>query len=167
MRNRLLSGLAKAVLVVEAGEKSGSLITVEHALAQGKSVFVVPGRVDRPEALGCLRLLREGAAPAIEPEDIVLALLGSAALGSGRSDGAPEAGGRRAGAGGPLPAGPSALSGRMGRDLELLFREEDIWHPDDLAERLGLSVPEMIRELSRLELAGALRRLPGGAFAKT
>src|SRR5207244_363296 len=71
MRNRILSGLSDAVLVVEAGRRSGSLITVSHALEQGRAVYAVPGRVDHPEALGCLELLRDGASPAIEPVDVL------------------------------------------------------------------------------------------------
>jgi DNA processing protein len=61
LRNRVISGLARGVLVVEARRRSGSLITVRHALAQGREVFVVPGSVDGPFAAGSNRLLRDGA----------------------------------------------------------------------------------------------------------
>ncbi len=61
LRNRVITGLARGVLVVEARRRSGSLITVRHALAQGREVFVVPGSVDGPFAAGSNRLLREGA----------------------------------------------------------------------------------------------------------
>ena len=61
LRNRIISGLSRAVVVVEARRRSGSLITVGHALAQGREVFVVPGAVDGPFAAGTNQLLREGA----------------------------------------------------------------------------------------------------------
>ena len=61
LRNRIISGLSRAVVVVEARRRSGSLITVRHALAQGREIFVVPGAVDGPFAAGTNQLLREGA----------------------------------------------------------------------------------------------------------
>ena len=60
-RNRIISGLADAVVVVEAAEKSGSLNTASHAIAQGKDLFAVPGDVTRPISAGCNRLIQKGA----------------------------------------------------------------------------------------------------------
>ena len=71
MRNRLISGFADGVLVVEAREKSGSLITVDHALDQGKTVFALPGRVGDLLSEGCNRLIYQGAVPAWKPEIIL------------------------------------------------------------------------------------------------
>ena len=73
-RNRIISGLADLVLVVEAREKSGTLITVEYALQQGREVFAVPGRVGDNLSLGCNRLIRDGAGIATCAEDLVFAL---------------------------------------------------------------------------------------------
>lgn len=160
-RNRIISGLCRAVLIVEAGERSGSLITARYALDQGKSVYVVPGRI-APETLGGLRLLEDGATPALAPGDVLPDVLPA-----GRAqdlediprDGPPE--GSREG-----PCGRARpLDGLLGEGLALLFREEDAWHADRIAERLGRPPAAVLAELGRLEIAGILERVPGGAYA--
>ena len=75
-RNRIVSGLADAVVVVEAREKSGTLITVDMALEQGKEVYAVPGRITDRLSDGCNRLIRQGAAPLLNPEELVQELYG-------------------------------------------------------------------------------------------
>lgn len=69
-RNRIISGLADLILVVEAGEKSGTLITVDYALEQGKDIMAVPGNVDRPSSVGCNKLLKKGAAVFTQVSDV-------------------------------------------------------------------------------------------------
>ena len=81
-RNRIISGLSDALIVVEAKEKSGTLITVEMALEQGKEVFVVPGRLTDELSKGCNRLLWEGATPAVSPEKVLESLYGEKCSGS-------------------------------------------------------------------------------------
>ncbi len=71
MRNRIISGIVDVVIVVEAREKSGSLITAELALEQGKDVFAVPGRVTDMLSLGCNRLIQSGAYPLLKTEDVL------------------------------------------------------------------------------------------------
>lgn len=75
-RNRIVSGLADAVVVVEAREKSGTLITVDMALEQGREVYVVPGRITDRLSDGCNRLIRQGAIPLLNPQELVKDLYG-------------------------------------------------------------------------------------------
>ena len=70
-RNRIISGLSDAVLVLEAGEKSGSLITVDMALEQGKDVYALPGPVNSTLSCGCNRLIRQGAGLLLSPESLI------------------------------------------------------------------------------------------------
>lgn len=71
MRNRIISGLSDAVIITEARKKSGSLITGDLALEQGKEVFAVPGRMNDPLSEGCNQLIRIGAAICLGPEDVI------------------------------------------------------------------------------------------------
>lgn len=73
-RNRLISGLSLAVVVVEAGAKSGALITAEFAADQGREVFAVPGNINAPQSVGCNRLIQDGAHPLLRPQDVLESL---------------------------------------------------------------------------------------------
>ncbi len=73
-RNRIISALSDAVIVVEARKKSGTLITVDMALEQGKEILVVPGRITDPLSIGCNSLLKQGASPILSVEDVLLLL---------------------------------------------------------------------------------------------
>lgn len=135
-RNRLISGLSRAVVVVEARLRSGSLITAHHALEQGREVLAVPGPVDAPTSAGTNDLLRHGAAPAIDADD-VRRVLGLPPPSAGRG---PSAG---------VPPGPGGLAGRL---LEALRREPA--SADELARRTGRSPGDLALPLLELELGG-------------
>lgn len=149
-RNRLVSGLARATLVVEAAVDSGALLTASSALEQGREVFVVPGPITSPTSAGVNRLLRDGAGPCLEPADLLAAFPALAAR-------AAELRARKA----PGRAGPDG--GRPDPVLSLLTREP--LPLDVLAARLGQPAPAVLAALTTLELAGQVARRPDGRFA--
>jgi len=148
-RNRLISGLSNALLVIQAGEKSGSLSTARWALDQGKNIFVLPSRVDEEHNRGGLHLLRDGAGVATSPTDLSLelGLTGIPSRGEKKTNGE-----RR------------TLPGKLGGPLETLFQEEDGWHPDALSARLGVPCSSLLAMLGRLELDGYLMKTPSGFY---
>lgn len=141
LRNRLISGLVQAVVVIEAAYRSGSLITARWAADQGRRVYALPGRVDHPMARGCHRILREGAELVEDPED-VLHELGVFA---------PDRGSRPSSHAEPPDAVLGALTG------ETLLAEE-------VAQRTGVSLPEALARLAELELEGRVQRAPGALY---
>lgn len=146
-RNRILAALAAAVLVVEAGERSGSLITADHALDIGRDVLAVPGRVDAPGSCGTHRLLREGAALCSGVADVL------SALGLERCDVEATRAERRA-ANPRNEAERRVLEAVRGRELDA----------DAIIDATLLPLPVILATLSSLELEGVLRALPDGRY---
>lgn len=144
-RNRLISGLARGCLVIEAALASGSLITARSAAEQGREVFAVPGSIHSPLSKGCHALIKSGAKLVECADDVLSELPG---LGVPMS---PEAG--IAPAGGPA----TGLLAHMGHD------PVDV---DALCTRAGLSADQVSSELLRLELDGRIAALPGGLFQR-
>jgi DNA processing protein len=136
-RNRIIAAIASAVVVVEAGEKGGALITARLAAEMGRPVLVVPGDVDRPASVGCNRLIKDGAHPVLGVADLLADL--ELILGRPPID--------------PPPAeGESPSTGVA---------------VDDLPGLWGCSPGEALARLARLEVAGLVQRagdlvLPGG-----
>lgn len=143
-RNRLISGLARGCLVVEAALPSGSLITARLAADQGRDVYAIPGSIHAPLSKGCHALIKTGA-KLVESADDVLSELGGF-----RPSGAADTS--------VAPAVPDAgLLAVMGHD------PVDV---DSLCTRAGLTAEQVAAELLRLELAGRVTALPGGLYQR-
>jgi DNA processing protein len=162
-RNRIISGLARAVVVVEAAARSGSLITAETALEQGREVFAVPGHPFDARAEGCNRLIRDGATLLRGPQDLFDAL-GIAAKAVQRQDPADQA----------LcepPAGPVPPRRPLGDTASLHDQILARLGPSPLAEDqlirdLGMAAAALTSELVTLELDGKIERHSGGLVAR-
>jgi DNA processing protein len=144
-RNRIIAGLARGTLVVEAALPSGSLSTARAAVEAGREVFAIPGSIHSPQSRGCHALIKQGAKLVESADDITSELRwGTTSAGTPRDD--------RAGA-----AAPSPLLDALGHDPATL---------DALAARTGLSAAELNARLLELELEGRVARLPGGLYQR-
>ena len=150
-RNRVISGLARGTLVVEAALASGSLITARAALEQGREVFAIPGSIHSPLSKGCHSLIKSGAKLVESAEDVLSELAGLRAHAT------------------PLPeksADPIAQTATI-RVPPLL--EEMGYDPidiDSLCARTGLSAQHVSEALLRFELEGRVASLPGGLYQR-
>lgn len=160
-RNRIIAALADAVVVVQAARKSGAMTTVDHAQDLGREVFAVPGPVGPGVSEGVHHLLRQGAGLVTRAEDVLEGLeLRPTGVSPERSGEATEAGDAL---GGPdVPAGHRVPGER--RILAELERGSAA--ADDLAVASGLGPGEALALLSRLELRGLIRSLPGGRYRR-
>lgn len=153
-RNRIIAGLADVVVVVEAAEKSGALITAQHALDQGKEVWAVPGPVWAGECRGSNKLLRDGAGVLWDIQEFVDSI-------------APRFEDPDRDVDGNRPAGES-IPGELPK-LEADVLQGVNWEPtpvEVVAGRSGMHIKELLSTLVLLELKGYVVRHPGGAYAR-
>lgn len=138
-RNRLIAGLAQVVLVVEAGERSGSLNTAGQAIEMGRELFAVPGDIFRPQSKGCNRLIGKGATPYLSYEDILEVLFPEKKLGRGRR--------RR------------EKGETEEEELVLRLIEEGVKEGEEIISRLGMEAALFNLTITTLELKGMVRSL--------
>lgn len=150
IRNRIISGMSKAVLVVEATKKSGSLITAASALNQGRDVFAVPGSINSFKSTGCHFLIKQGAA-LVENADDILDQLGLNYPHVPKRDLLRD-----------VPPGP--VEEREKRIYDLI--SDDPLHIDHIARLGNLDPAEVSSVLMKLELKGLIRQLPGKMFVR-
>jgi DNA processing protein len=146
-RNRIISGLCRAVVIVEAAQRSGALITARHAAEQGRTVFAVPGNIDSVSSGGTSQLIRNGAILIRGVDDIVEELNGVAA--------------------GSAPARaetPADLDDNQRKIWEFLADQPR--HIDEMTRHLQLAIAEVTRTLTILELKKIVRRLPGNLYER-
>lgn len=145
MRNRIIAGLSRGTLVVEAALQSGSLITARLAAEGGREVFAVPGSIQSPLSRGCHALIRQGAKLVESAQDILEELQGTAVAADGHADAS------------PAPSRHDPVLDALGHDPVTL---------DALCARTGWSTSELSARLLELELEDQVARLPGGLYQR-
>lgn len=157
-RNRIISGISRGILVVEAGEKSGSLITARCANNQGRDVYAIPGSILSTAYLGANRLIKDGARAVTCAEDILesYAYIYPDMIDLSKCGKAEKM---------PVKAAPKkrksvlSLSGEA-QKIYGLFGDDPI-HPDDLCAMSGMTVPAVIGALTELEMEGIIKQTEG------
>ena len=149
-RNRLISGLARVLVVVEAAKGSGTLVTVAAALEQGREVMAVPGPITSPTSEGTNQLLRDGAEPILQVNDLLAKFSLAAPRPAAESD--------------LLGLPPCNLSGNEAMAFNALTAEPR--HVDEIADRTGLPIGLLLGVLCGLELGGLAEQLPGSLFRR-
>ena len=142
LRNRLISGLSDAVVVIEAAARSGSLITAHWAADQGRDVFALPGRVDQPMSRGTHKLIREGASLVEDPRELLVELYGASDV-ARRSEEPPE-----------------------DEDIIMARLSEEDLTVDELVAATGIEVRALLNRLVEGELSGLIARAPGGLYRR-
>jgi DNA processing protein len=177
LRNRIISGMCPGVLVVEAPQKSGALITASYAAEQGRTLMAVPGNLDRPTSVGSNELMRLGAVPILKTDDILEALnlvkiparpehQTALRFVETLSDApaAPRSAASKSTAPAAKPTFP-ALPERQQTLLQILSQTPQ--HIDALAQQADMTAGEAGVEMTFLELDGLVRRLPGNTYIRT
>ena len=153
IRNRIVTGLCDATIVVEAGERSGSLVSARWAMEQGREVVAVPGPIDSPTSAGTNRLIRDGCRPLVEIAEL------------GEILGLPQ-------------IGPESLEGKTSKSQSgsglrdpiqetiLIAIRSEPKHIDELVSACRLDEAVVMEKLTRLELSGLVERLGNGCYAR-
>ncbi|HNB23580.1 MAG TPA: DNA-processing protein DprA [Candidatus Melainabacteria bacterium] len=146
-RNRIISGLSKGVVVIEAGATSGSLITADIGFEQSREIFAIPGRIDAPMSMGCNKLIAANKAQLVMNHIDVLNALNWVSV--------------------PTARDVPTMVELFGREKEVfeLVTSEPI-HFDVLSQKLEMSAGELSATLTMLELAGIVERLPGDWYSR-
>lgn len=155
-RNRLISGIAQAVVIIEANDHSGALITARHAVEQGRDVFAVPGNVDSAHSAGSLRLLRDGAKLIRGVEDLLDDLKGLRTQ--------PGASAARAATPPAPPEQPAPILDPVHQRVWDLLTEPK--HSDEITRALGMPAGELNRLLLTMEMKKLIRRAPGNVYER-
>ena len=151
-RNRIITGLSLGVIVVEAADRSGALISARHAMEQNREVFAVPGRVDLRTSRGCHRLLRDGA-KLVETADDVLEELGPLAEAVPREDGL-------------IVRHPAELQLNEQEKKVLTAIDQDNTSIDQIALDSGLPMGRVLSTISVLEIRRLIRRVSGSSVTR-
>lgn len=165
-RNRIISALSRAVVIVEAGERSGALITATHAAEQGRDVFAMPGNVDSPASAGTLNLIRNGVRMIRGVDDLLEDL-------RGLTTPPPLPPKKRQATLFDAPDPPAAPPPPPGPPPSLTDTQRRIWdglseprHFDDLSRELGIPAGELVRLMLGLEMKKVVRKMPGNQFCR-
>lgn len=150
-RNRIISGLSRAVVVIEAAERSGALITARLAAEQGREVFAVPGPVDQAASAGTLQLLRKGVILVRNAEDILEDLKELPSLATESKEPSNES---------TMPAG---LDDPQQKIWTALAERRGV---EDLTVELSMPITDLTRNLMTMELKKIVRRLPGNWYER-
>jgi DNA processing protein len=158
VRNRIISGLSRAVVLVEAAQRSGALITATHAADQGRSVLAVPGPVDAEASGGTNELIRKGAILCRGVEDVLEEIHGVSAMAQAEAAAASAA----------VPVAPPAPPPEMDETQRRVWEAlaEEPRHLDEVVQKLGLAVPQVAGVMLRLEMKKVVRRLPGNRYER-